>query len=297
MSPSTTHVALVASRIRNDEKLLIRALQRQNIEFTVVDSRAFTFRLGAEAPGWSLAVNREIGYARALYAARALEAAGITVVNTARATEVCGDKWQTSVALHRAGLPTPRTALALTPEAAVDALREIGYPAVVKPLVGSWGRLVTPIADESTAAIVLEYIAALPHPGSHVVYVQEMVDKGGRDIRVAVVGGRAVAAAYRSGPDWRTNVHRGAATEECPLTDELSVLATQAAAVTGADVAGVDLVADPDGRLMVLEVNHGLEFSGLQRCLGDRIDVAAEMVAWLTERAPTTVESILEGTR
>lgn len=289
MNSSTAQVALVASRIREDEKSLIRALRKQGIGFTVVDSRTMTVMLGAEPPDWRLAINREIGYARALYAARALESAGVTVFNSARATEVCGDKWQTSAVLHRAGIPTPRTALALTPDAAADALRQIGYPAVIKPLVGSWGRLVTPIADERTAAIVLEYIAALPHPGSHVVYVQEMVDKGGRDIRVAVVGGRAVAAAYRSGPDWRTNVHRGAMTEQCPLTDEIAELATQAAAVTGAALAGVDLVADADGRLMVLEVNHGLEFSGLQRCLGDRLDVADEIVTALVE------QPVLEG--
>jgi [lysine-biosynthesis-protein LysW]--L-2-aminoadipate ligase len=177
---------------------------------------------------------------------------------------------------------TPRTVLALTPAAALDALSQVGYPAVVKPLVGSWGRLVTPVADEATARLVLEYVAALPHPTSHIVYVQEMVEKQGRDLRIAVVGGRAVAAAHRSGPQWRTNVHLGATVRACALTEELSRLAVDAAAAVGAEIAGVDVVEDADGRPFVLEVNHGFEFTGLQGGLGRTVDVAGEIVAFLS---------------
>jgi [lysine-biosynthesis-protein LysW]--L-2-aminoadipate ligase len=290
MPPAPVKIALLASRIRNDEKLLIGAFERQAVSFTIVDSRTLWLELGGDRPEWTLAVNREIGFARALYAARALEMTGATVVNSARATEVCGDKWQTSVALTHAGITTPRTALALTPEAAVEALGTVGYPAVIKPLVGSWGRLVTPVADEATGRLFLEYVAALPHPASHIVYVQEMVDKGDRDIRVAVVGGRPLAAAYRSGPDWRTNVHRGASTQPCELTDDLAKLAARAADAVGADIAGVDIVEDADGQLTVLEVNHGFEFSGLQSCLGDRRDVAADVVSYLVDRARAAID-------
>ncbi|GAB3887283.1 hypothetical protein GCM10029964_053010 [Kibdelosporangium lantanae] len=146
-----------------------------------------------------------------------------------------------------------------------------------------------PVADEATGRLFLEYVAALPHPTSHVVYVQEMVDKGARDIRVAVVGGRSIAGAYRYGPDWRTNVHLGASTRPCELTEDLAGLAARAADAVGAAIAGVDIIEDPDGRLTVLEVNHGFEFTGLQRCLGERGDVAAEVVGYLADlaRSPT----------
>ncbi|MFF7770499.1 RimK family alpha-L-glutamate ligase [Streptomyces massasporeus] len=285
MPQSAVRLALVASRIRSDEKLLLAAAERQAIPVTVLDSRTLICALDADRPEWDLALNREIGYTRALYAARGIEAAHGTVVNSARATELCGDKWQTSVALAKAGVATPRTVLALTPEAALDALSEVGYPAVLKPLVGSWGRLVTPVADEATARLVLEYVSALPHPTSHIVYAQEMVDKRGRDLRVAVIGGRAVAAAHRSGPEWRTNVHLGATAQACALSPELDRLAVDAAAAVGAEIAGVDVVEDADGRPFVLEVNHGFEFTGLQESLGRTLDVAGEIVAHLTERS------------
>ncbi|MFI1186046.1 RimK family alpha-L-glutamate ligase [Streptomyces californicus] len=284
MAQSAVRLALVASRIRSDEKLLLTAAEKQAVPVTVVDSRTLTCALDAVRPEWNLALNREIGYARALYAARGIEAAHGTVVNSARATELCGDKWQTSVALARSGVATPRTVLALTPEAALDALSEVGYPAVLKPLVGSWGRLVTPVADEATARLVLEYVSALPHPTSHIVYAQAMVDKRGRDLRVAVVGGRAIAAAHRSSPEWRTNVHLGATTQVCALTPELDRMAVDAAAAVGAEIAGVDIVEDTDGRPFVLEVNHGFEFTGLQQSLGRTLDVAGEIVAYLAGR-------------
>ncbi|MER7515581.1 RimK family alpha-L-glutamate ligase [Streptomyces sp. NPDC126499] len=283
--PGDGRIAVLASRVGADEKRLFDALDRRGVPFDHVDTRGQWFTAGRRALPWTHVLNREIGQTRAAYAARCLAAAGVEVVNSAEATEVCGDKWRTTLALQAAGLPTPRTALGLTPKAALDALDHIGYPALVKPLVGSWGRLVVRLPDRAAAEGVFEYVAALPGPQSHLGYVQELIDKPGRDIRAIVVGGELVGAVYRTGEFWRTNVALGAQTRPCEPSAEITKLSVEAASAVGADVAGVDLIEDRDGRLLVLEVNHRVEFSGFQSAFGDRVDVADRIVEHLRERA------------
>jgi [lysine-biosynthesis-protein LysW]---L-2-aminoadipate ligase len=283
--PGDGGIAVLASRVGTDEKRLFDALDRRGVRFDHVDTRRQWFLAGQRDLAWRLALNREIGQVRAAYAARCLACAGVEVINSADATEVCGDKWLTTMALQAAGLPTPRTALGLTPEAALAALDSIGYPAVIKPLVGSWGRLVVRLPDRACAEGVFEYLAALPGPQSHLGYVQELIDKPGRDIRTIVVGGDLLGAIYRAGELWRTNVALGAQAQPCAATPEITKLSVGAAAAVGADIAGVDLIEDRDGRLLVLEVNHRVEFAGFQSALADRVDVADRIVEHLLERA------------
>lgn len=283
--PEGGKIAVLASRVGADEKRLFDALDRRGVPFEQVDTREQWFLAGQRELPWSHALNREVGQVRAAYAARCLAAAGVDVVNSTEATEVCGDKWRTSQALVAAGVPTPRTALALTPKATLAALETIGYPALIKPLVGSWGRLVAQLPDRAGAEGILDYVAALPGPQSHLGYVQELIDKPDRDIRVIVVGGEVVGAIYRTGESLRTNVALGGRTQPCEVTAEISELSLDAAAAVGADIAGVDLIEDRDGRLLVLEVNHRVEFSGFQAALGDRVDVADRIVGHLLERA------------
>lgn len=278
-------LVILASRVRTEEKRIITALERRRVRYDRVDTRRLWSPAAGGSMPWRAVLNREIGYFRAVYAGRLLEARGVPVVNTATATEICGDKWRTTVALLEAGVPTPRTALALTPDAALDALDGIGYPAVIKPLVGSWGRLVTPVPDPATARAVLEHVAALPSPQSHVVYVQELVEQPAGDLRVIVVGDDVVGAVVRRGYGWHANVSRGASTEYCTPGLDVTKIALAAAAATGADIAGVDLVEDVDGRLLVLEVNHGVEFAGFQAAQSGRVDVADRIVEHLLARA------------
>jgi [lysine-biosynthesis-protein LysW]--L-2-aminoadipate ligase len=278
MDTSAPDLVVLASRVRYEEKRIMAALDRRGRRFEYLDPRTLFVTGGRDQHTGRYVLNREVGHFRAWYAADALEAAGATVVNSAAATHLSGDKWLTSAALLRHGLPTPRTALAVTPDAAPAALAEIGYPAVIKPLVGSWGRLVTKVTDEAMAAAVLEHIAALPAPQSHVVYVQELVPKADRDIRVVVVDGRALGATWRTGHDWRTNVARGAVSERCPLSPDLAKLAVAAADAVGADIAGVDVICDADGRMTVLEVNDRVEFRGFEEAHG-RDPGVAEAIA------------------
>lgn len=274
----STDLALLASRVRTDERRIMAALERRGVNYSHVDTR--TLHSGFGRRRWPVVLNREIGVVRARYAAWALEAEGSRVLNTASAIEVCGDKWRTSMSLQAAGLPTPRTAIAMTPEATLAALDELGYPAVLKPLVGSWGRLVTKLETREQAGTVLEYQAALTGPQAHLGYLQALIDSGGRDIRVIVIGGVAIGASYRSSDDWRSNVARGARTGRCRLTPELAKLAAGAAEAVGAELAGVDVIEDGQGRQLVIEVNSGVEFSGFQQAHGDDLDVADLIVEY-----------------
>ncbi|WP_430791103.1 lysine biosynthesis protein LysX [Actinoplanes sp. G11-F43] len=283
--PGESRIAVLASRVGADEKRLFDALDRRGVPFEHVDTRRLWFRAGPGGLPWDVALNREIGQVRAAYAARCLASAGVEVVNSVDATEVCGDKWRTTTALEAAAVPTPRTALALTPQATLDALEAIGYPALIKPLVGSWGRLVAHLPDRVSAEGVLEYLAALPGPQSHLGYVQELIDKPGRDIRAVVVGGQVLGAVYRTGEALRTNVALGGKTRPCEVTPEINKFSIDAAAAVGADIAGVDLIEDRDGRLLVLEVNHRVEFTGFQSALASEVDVAGHIVDHLLERA------------
>jgi [lysine-biosynthesis-protein LysW]---L-2-aminoadipate ligase len=278
-------VSVLASRVGPDEKNLLLALRRSGRPAEILDSSAlYRAAAGPASPG-GLVLNREIGAVRARYAAGMLEAAGRTVVNSSAAIQTCADKWLTSLALARLGLPAPRTVLAATPAAARVAAEELGYPVVLKPLVGSWGRLVTRIRDAEEAATVLDHVAAQPGPQSQVVYLQEYVGKPGRDIRVLVVRGEVVAAMCRYSDDWRTNVSRGARTEACRLDPDHAKLAVRAAEATGAAIAGVDLIEDSTGAVLVLEVNHRVEFAGLQQA-HPGLDLAASIVDLITVGVP-----------
>jgi [lysine-biosynthesis-protein LysW]--L-2-aminoadipate ligase len=278
-------VAVLASGIRPDEKHLLAAMDHRGMCYEIAETRALWGVADGKATPWRGVLNREISQVRALYSARMLESLGIPVLNSATAIQLCGDKWQTSLALAAANVPAPRTALALTPDAALEALEEIGYPALLKPLVGSQGRLIAQLRDRAMAEDVLEYVKALPGPQSHLAYVQELIAKPARDIRVMVVGGNVIGAAYRISTDVRTNVARGACTQWCPETPEVRERAIAAAAAVGADIAAVDLVEDTSGEILVIEVNHRAEFSGLQLALGDRVNVADRIVDYLAARA------------
>jgi [lysine-biosynthesis-protein LysW]---L-2-aminoadipate ligase len=274
-------VAVVASRVRFEEKLLFEALEARGIQHVLVDPRTLHVADDGEAPPWETALVREIGATRALYAALALESLGVRTINDSDAIRICGDKWKTALALREAGLPAPRTLLALGPEAVPGAAEELGYPVVLKPLNGSWGRRVVLLRDADEADAVLEYCAALPAPQTQILCVQEPIDKPGRDVRVIVVGGEVLGATYRLAADgWRTNVALGGRSRPCPVDDDLAALSSAAAQATGAELAGVDLLEGRDGELYVLEVNAGVEFRGFASACG--VDVAGTIVDYVT---------------
>jgi [lysine-biosynthesis-protein LysW]---L-2-aminoadipate ligase len=272
----TTPLAVLTSRVRLEEDLLFTALDRRGVPYQHVDERTLVADLGNPSFPFGAALNRIMSHTRSVYVARILEAQGLTVLNPSAVIETCGDKILTSLALVRAGVPTPRTVVAPTPQAALAAVEAIGYPAVVKPAVGSWGRLMAKLNDRDAAEALIEHKQALASPVHSVFYVQEFIDKRGRDIRAIVLGTEVVAAIYRKSEHWITNTARGAAAEPCELTPELVKLAAAAAAAVGGGMLAVDLMQRPDGELLVTEVNHTMEFHGLVGATGlDLADLIA----------------------
>jgi [lysine-biosynthesis-protein LysW]--L-2-aminoadipate ligase len=227
-------------------------------------------------------IERCVSYFRGLHIAAVLEKAGIYVINPFEVSLICGNKMFTTLALIEAGIPVPKTRLAFTKEGVLRALEEMGFPAVMKPVVGSWGRLVALIKDRDSARAIVESREQIRNALLQIYYLQEYVERPPRDIRVLVVGDNAVAASYRYSPedDWRTNVARGGISKPCRLTDELRDLALQAAEAVGGGVLAVDCMESPSG-ILVHEVNSTVEFRGL--CSATRVDVPGKIIEYVKE--------------
>ncbi|MCX4820764.1 lysine biosynthesis protein LysX [Streptomyces sp. NBC_01142] len=272
MTAERKKLAVLTSRVRLEERLLLAELRRRNIEFDQIDARKFTVRLNNQERlhlPYAGALSREISHTRNYYACRLLEHAGVPVVNSSSVIGLCGDKLLTTLALRDGGLPTIRALVGLTPDPVLEELDDFGYPAVVKPLTGSWGRLAARMHDHEQAEALLEHRAALSGPQHQITYIQEYVDKPDRDIKAYVFGGEVIGAIYKVRHDhWRTNTARGGQAENCPLTDELVKLLQDTANAIGEGVLGVDVIEHRDGRLFVNEVNHTPEFHGAIEVLG-----------------------------
>jgi ribosomal protein S6--L-glutamate ligase len=197
-----------------------------------------------------------------------LEAAGVTVINPARAIEAAVDKFLTSAKLQAAGLLTPRTITCQTADDAMLAFEKLGGDVVVKPLFGSEGRGITRINDEALALRAFRMLAQL----GAVLYVQEFIPHEGHDLRLMVIGERTLAMRRANPLDWRTNISRGAKAEAFVPDDSLIAMARQATDSVGAPLAGVDLLPGRDGQLYVLEVNAVPGWKGLAKALN--VDVA-----------------------
>jgi len=261
--------------VRPEEKAILTAAEARGVPVDRLDDAEVTFGLDRPTGLPSVVLNRSVSHTRALYAALGYAHYGVPTVNTPQVIELAGDKVRTSLRLAERGIPTPRTVVALSPEAALKAVEAIGYPAVLKPAVGSWGRLMAKVDDPEAAEQIVEHKVALGSPVHSVFYVQEYVPKPDRDLRVFVVGGEVVAAMYRHSSAWRTNAARGATAEEAPLSPELSELALRAAEAVGGGVLAVDLMESPAG-LVVHEVNPTPEFKTLAGATG--ADVAGRIV-------------------
>ncbi|WP_227374849.1 lysine biosynthesis protein LysX [Haladaptatus halobius] len=283
------HVGLLYSRIRKDEKLLLAELRDRGHEVTKIDVRKQAFDL-SDVPdtfaGLDLVLDRCLATSRSLYATRFCEAYGIPVVNDPQTADVCADKVKTSLVLSGAGVPTPETKVAFTTDSALEAIESFGYPCVLKPVVGSWGRLMAKIDSRSAAEAVLEHKATLGHYEHKVFYVQEFVDKPERDVRVLALDGEPVAAMVRHSDHWLTNAAKGAKTAAFELDDEAETLVERASDAVGGGLLGVDLMETESG-YTVHEVNHTVEFKALNDAVG--VDVAARVVDWLETKVPREV--------
>ncbi len=280
---SAGRLGLFYTILRPEEKWLLAAASARGIPLEPMHDEGVLFPIGGAPPPVDLVLNRSVSHVRGLYALRCWEGAGVKTVNSADVTERAGDKVLGSLALARAGIPTPRTIVALTEDAALRALDEIGYPAVLKPPIGSWGRLIARVRDREEAEQILEHKSALSSPTQSIFYVQEHVPKPQRDLRILVVGDEPIAGMVRTSSEWRTNAARGATTEALPLSRELSDLATRAARAVGGGVLAVDVMEGPNG-YVVHEVNPTPEFKALQGTTSG-VDIADRILAYALEVA------------
>jgi [lysine-biosynthesis-protein LysW]---L-2-aminoadipate ligase len=279
-----TKIGVLCSRVRVEEKLIFAALRERAVAFDRLDPRELTVDLQDDALGeYNAVLVRCLSHSHAYYLTQRLAVLGVPAVSPHRVVSTCGDKMLTSAALQAAGLPIPRTMLAFTPEAALVAIEAMGYPVVLKPLAGSWGRLLARVNDRDAAEAILEHKATLGGYVHSVFYIQEYVDKPGRDIRTMVVGDQVVYAIYRRSEHWITNTARGGEAELCPLRPDVVDLSLAAARAVGGGVVAVDLLETPDGRLLVNEVNHTPEFHGAAQATD--ADIAGKMVEYVTKVA------------
>jgi [lysine-biosynthesis-protein LysW]--L-2-aminoadipate ligase len=290
------NVGMLYSRIRTDEKLLLGELRDRGHAVEKIDVRTQSFGLTeppAAVEDVDIVLDRCMATSRSLYATRFLESYGIPVVNSPEAAEVCANKVKNSLALSEAGVPTPRTEVAFTSDAALEIVERFGYPCVLKPVVGSWGRLMAKIDSRSAAEAIFEHKETLGHYEHKVFYVQEFVEKPGRDIRVLAADGEPIAAMTRHSDHWLTNAAKEAEVESFDLDEEAREVVTEASEAVGGGLLGVDLMeigSDGAPNYTVHEVNHNVEFKALNSTVG--VDVPAAAVDWLE----ATVEAELSPT-
>lgn len=277
-------VGVLCSRIRVEEKLLFDELTARGVDFDKLDDRELIFDLHDPTPfrQYDIIFERSISHSRALYALQMLNSWGIKTLNSAHTANICGDKLLTTQALIQHKVPVPRNMVAFTPEAALEAIEQLGYPVVLKPCMGSWGRLVAKINDREAAEALLEHKQILGSYQHSIFYIQEYIKKPGRDIRSFVVGDETIAAIYRASEHWITNTARGGKATNCPITPELNSLSLQAAKAVGGGMVAIDVFETPDG-LIVNEVNYTMEFRNSIDTTG--VNIPQKMIDYLLQEA------------
>ena len=271
-------VGFLYTRLRAEEKYLLEAFgKHEGVEVVRINDGDLFFDISRIPEPVDVMFERSISYSRGLYISKIYEANGVKVVNTSQVAERCGDKYVTSQILVREGIPTPRVLMAFDEESALAAADAIGYPFVMKPVVGSWGRLLAKVDDRSTAETIIEHKATLG-VNHQVFYLQEYINKPGRDIRAFVVGEEPICAIYRASENWITNTARGGVATNCPLTPEMTDICQRTARAMGGGLLAIDLF-ETDNGLVVNEVNHTMEFRNSITTTG--VNIPALMIEYI----------------
>ena len=253
-------IGFLHSLIRMEEKLLLKEFNNHSdVELKMVDDRELTFEIGKNSFGIDVVIERCINHSRALHALRLFESYGITCINSSSVATICGDKLLTSIVLKEHNVPQPEVRIAFTEKSALKAIEEMGYPVVLKPAVGSWGRLLSKVNDRESAEAILEHKTILGTYHHSIFYIQKYIEKKGRDIRSFVVGDQCIAAIYRTSPHWITNTARGAVATNCPVDSELEDISLKAARAVGGGIVAIDIF-ETDSGMLVNEVNYTMEF-------------------------------------
>jgi [lysine-biosynthesis-protein LysW]--L-2-aminoadipate ligase len=271
------------TRLRAEEKYLLEELEKhQDVEVVRINDGDIFFDINQLPEPVDVLFERSISYSRGLYISRIFEAHGVSVVNSPAVAERCGDKYITSQILATNGIPTPRVFMAFDEESALRAIEAMGYPCVLKPVVGSWGRLLAKVENREMAEALIEHKATLG-VNHQVFYIQEYNNKPGSDIRAFVIGDEAICAIYRSSENWITNTARGGVATNCPVTDEIAELCQRSARAVGKGLLALDLFETENG-LTINEINHTMEFRNSITTTG--VNIPQRMIEYVLAQVP-----------
>lgn len=260
-------ICIVFDRLRTEEKLLQKKAEELGHETSMIDAKITSFDTDSKPENYEfgdVVLERCVSYYRGLHFTACLEFMDIPVINKFDVANTCGNKMITSMLLKKNNIPTPKTYFSFTAETALENFEKIGYPLVIKPIIGSWGRSVMPVKDKDTAEAVIENRQVTDGPQDRIYYLQEMIDRPPRDIRVITVGDQAISAMYRkSSGGFKTNIALGADPELCEITKEIEDLCERTSKAVGGGILGIDIMEDKEKGLVVHEVNNTVEFKGL----------------------------------
>ncbi|HEY5735416.1 MAG TPA: lysine biosynthesis protein LysX [Nitrosopumilus sp.] len=262
-------VCIVFDRLRAEEKMLQKEASELGHEALMLDAKITQINTDSKKEDYDLGdivLERCVSYFRGLHFTASLEFMDIPVLNKFEVANICGNKMFMTLLLKKNNIPTPKTYFSFSSESAAENLEKVGFPLVIKPVIGSWGRGVMPLKDKDTMEAVFEIRDITDSPHDRIYYLQELVKRPPRDIRVITVGDEPIAAMYRkSSGGFKTNIALGADPELCEITKEMEDMAVKASKAMGGGILGIDMMEDEENGLVVHEVNNTVEFKGLSR--------------------------------
>ena len=261
MNPDIT---ILYDTIRWEEKALLEASKKKNINVQMVDCKKLAIDLEKKPRDFGIVIQRCVSYYRNLHSTAALEGLGVQVINCLNTGVYAGNKLFTHMLLKKAKVPTPDATVAFSKDAALEILELQGYPKVIKPTVGSWGRLISKLNDYDAAEGIIESREKM-YPIYQVHYLEEFVKRPPRDIRAIMVGDKIVAAIYRTSKHWKTNMALGGTAEPCPVTEEMEEMCIKAKEAVQGDIIGVDLMESDEKGLVIHEINNTTEYKNTVR--------------------------------
>ena len=278
----TTDITVLYDNIRWEEKALLEAGKKKNIDLQMLDCKKLSLDLDSEVKDYGTVLQRCVSYYRNLHSTAGLEGMGVNVINCLNTGIFAGNKLFTHMLLKKQGIPTPFATVSFSKEAALESLEKHGYPKIIKPTVGSWGRMVSKINDTDSAEGIIESREKM-YPIYQIHYLEEFVQRPPRDIRAIVVGDKVVAAIYRSSGNgsWKTNMALGGIAEACKVSNELEDICIKAKNAVQGQIVGVDLMESKDKGLVVHEVNNTTEFKNTVRVC--EVDIPALMIDYALE--------------
>ena len=273
----TSKISVLYDTIRWEEKALSEAGKKKNVNLEMVDCKQLSLDLDENTKQYGTVLQRCVSYYRNLHSTAALEGLGVNVINCLNTGIFAGNKLFTHMLLQKNGIPTPFASVAFSMEAAIETLEKHGYPQVIKPTIGSWGRMISKINDADSAEGIIESREKM-YPIYQVHYLEEFVKRPPRDIRAIVVGDKVVAAIYRNSGDgsWKTNMALGGVAEPCKVSNEMEEICIRAKNAVQGQIVGVDLMESKDKGLVVHEVNNTTEYKNTVRVCG--VDIPSLMI-------------------